>query len=196
MGRKDLTEERTAEILDAFARSIVRYGLDVSLDQVAQEAGMTRSIIRHYIGNREEVVNTLVEQIAQAYLQELQSEAKEIPQEEAIAATLDYLFGEEPGYDDYEKLVFDVIMTAKDRYPQAKRTIIWMFETLLDMFTGDLHAAYPHADATRCRGIAYSVLALAMSNDSFLWLGMNRDYNAAARTCAEALIHTLEPPAA
>ena len=157
---------------------------------------MTRSIIRHYIGNREEVVNTLVEQIAQAYLQELQSEAKEIPQEEAIAATLDYLFGEEPGYDDYEKLVFDVIMTAKDRYPQAKRTIIWMFETLLDMFTGDLHAAYPHADATRCRGIAYSVLALAMSNDSFLWLGMNRDYNAAARTCAEALIHTLEPPAA
>ncbi len=191
MGRKDLTEERTTEILEAFARCIVRYGLDTSLDQVAQEAGMTRSIIRHYIGNREEVVNTLIERIAQGYLAELRAAAAAIPEDQMIPATLDYLFGNAADEEDYEKLVFVVMMTAKERYPQAKQTLVGMFETLVDLFSADLRNVYPQADASHCRGVAYSILALAMSNDSFAWIGMAERYGCAARANAEALIQTL-----
>lgn len=191
MGRKDLTEERTAEILAAFARCIARYGLDTSLDQVAQEAGMTRSIIRHYIGNREEVVNTLVEYIAQEYLQQLRNAATGIPDEQMITVTLDYMFGNQADYDDYDKLVFSIMLTAKERYPQAKRTLVGLFETLVDMLNANLSKAYPQADPLRCRGVAYSILALSMSNDSLSWIGMAHDYRHAARTSAEALIQTL-----
>lgn len=191
MGRKNLSEERTAEILDAFARCLIRYGLDTSLDQVAQEAGMTRSIIRHYIGNREEVVNVLVERITADFLAELRAEAARIPQGQMIAATLDFLFGDEAGYDETDKLIFDVMMTAQDRYPQAKQAIIAMFEELITMFADDLRGAYPQTDEAGCRAVAYSVLALAMSNESLMGLGMDRRYRAAARASAEALIHTL-----
>ena len=53
MGRPDLTEVRTAEILDAFERCVARFGLEgSSLERDAEEAGMKRSILRHYIGNR------------------------------------------------------------------------------------------------------------------------------------------------
>lgn len=195
MGRKNLTEERTGEILEAFARCMVRYGLDTSLDQVAEEAGMTRSIIRHYIGNREEVVNALVERITTEFLAELRAEAAQIPQEQMIAATLDYLFSEEPGYDDTDKLIFDVIMTAKDRYPQAKHSVIMMFEELVSIFAADLAHAYPQAEASHCRDVAYSILALAMSNESLVWAGMDSHYSAKARASAEVLIHSLEPSA-
>jgi AcrR family transcriptional regulator len=191
MGRKNLTEERTAEILDAFARCMVKYGLDTSLDQVAEEAGMTRSIIRHYIGNREEVVNALIERITADYLAELRADAAQIPQEGMIAATLDYLFDDEEGYDDTDKLIFDVMMTAKDRYAGAKQTLIAMFEELITMFTDDLTYAYPQADEVRCRDVAYSVLALAMSNESLMGVGMDKRYRVAARASAEALIRTL-----
>lgn len=194
MGRKSLTKERTAEILDAFARSMVKYGLDTSLDQVAEEAGMTRSIIRHYIGNREEVVNTLIERITTDFLAELRAEAEQIPQEQAISATLDYLFTHETGYDDYDKLIFSVMMTAQDRYPQAKQMIIRMFEQLITMFAADLKDAYPQADDARCRDVAYNVLALAMSNESLMDLGMNQRYSTTARLSAELLIRALEIP--
>lgn len=194
MGRKSLTKERTAEILDAFARSMVKYGLDTSLDQVAEEAGMTRSIIRHYIGNREEVVNTLIERITSDFLAELRAEAEQIPQEQAIPATLDYLFAHETGYDDYDKLIFSVMMTAQDRYPQAKQMIIRMFEQLITMFAADLKDAYPRADDARCRDVAYNVLALAMSNESLMDLGMNQRYSTTARLSAELLIRALEIP--
>ncbi len=192
MGRKNLTEERTAEILDAFARCMVKYGLDTSLDQVAEEAGMTRSIIRHYIGNREEVVNALIERITGDYLAELRADAEQIPQGQMIVATLDYLFDDDAGYDDTDKLIFDVMMTAKDRYLGAKQTLIVMFEELISMFTDDLTYAYPQADEARCRDVAYSVLALAMSNESLMGVGMDKRYRAAARASAEALIRTLE----
>ncbi|MBC8172114.1 MAG: TetR/AcrR family transcriptional regulator [Anaerolineae bacterium] len=195
MARKNLTEARTDEILDAFARCMVKYGLDASLEQVAEEAGMTRSIIRHYIGNREEVVNRLIERISQEYLQELREAEAHIPQGEMIAVTLDYLFGDEPGYDDYDKLIIDVMMTAKERYPQAKQSLMAMLDELVAMFTKDLRLAYPQASEIRCQEVAYSILCLAMSNESFLWMGMNPAYNTAARSSAEALLKSLEESA-
>ena len=198
MGRRSLTEERTPEILEAFARSIIRYGLDVSLEQVAEEAGMTRSIIRHYIGNRDQVVTTLMENIAQDYIQELQEASAEIAPENMIEETLDYLFEGEPGYDDYDKLIFSVLMTARDRYPDAKRILLNMVDRLIGMFARDLNQAYPHAQPSQCEAVAYSIIALAMSNESFLWLGIDTAYNATARRSAEVLVASLSdtaPPA-
>lgn len=191
MGRKDLTEKRTSEILDAFARSMIKYGLDTSLEQVSEEAGMTRSIIRHYIGNREDVINTLIERITQEYIAELQEEAAQIPQEAMIEATLDYLFSTEDDPEDIDKLIFDVMMTGKDRYPRAKQMLIEMFEVLVNMFVKSLQHAYPHAEESHCRDIAYSIIALAMSHETLTWMGVDARYNTAARASAEALIRTL-----
>lgn len=191
MARKDLTEERTEEILDAFARCMIKYGLDASLEQVAEEAGMTRSIIRHYIGNREEVVNRLIERITKAYVQELREAEANIPQAQMLETTLDYLFGTGPSYDDYDKLIIDVMMTGKDRYPAAKQSLRMMLEELVVMFTKDVALAYPQADEARCQQVAYSIICLALSNESFLWIGMNPSYNTAARASAEALLKTL-----
>jgi AcrR family transcriptional regulator len=191
MGRRKLTQERTGEILEAFARCLLKYGLDTSLEQVAEEAGMTRSIIRHYIGNREEVVNMLLARIADDYLTALQEAEREIPQEAMIAATLDYLFSGQPGFDLYDKLIFDVMMTAKELYPQGKARLRKLFDDLIELFAADLKAAYPHAPKEECCNVAYSIIALSQSNDSFLWLGLNPAYNRAARTSAEALIQML-----
>ena len=67
MPRPDLTEQRTAEILDAFERCIVRHGLDgSSLEKIGEEAGMKRPILRHYVGNREALVMALAERVIDA----------------------------------------------------------------------------------------------------------------------------------
>jgi AcrR family transcriptional regulator len=195
MGRKNLSEERTAEILAAFARCLVKYGLDTSLDQVADEAGMTRSIIRHYIGNREAVIEALIEQITRDYITALQTTGDLIPLPERIDALLDYLFTDLAAAAAYDKLIIDVLLTAHDRYPTAKAHIVAMLDTLVAMFADDLRAAYPAADAARCQDVAYSVLCLAMNHDSFMSLGMAAARAAhgrgGARRCADALIDTI-----
>ena len=75
MPRPSLKEQRTEEILDAFERCIHRVGLSgSSLEVIAEEAGMKRSILRHYIGNRDDILEALAARTISRY----QSETDEL----------------------------------------------------------------------------------------------------------------------
>jgi len=74
----------------------------------------------------------------------------------------------------------------------TKQSLIQMFNDLIVLFAVDLERAYPQASPAQCQAVGYAIVCLAMSNESFLWLGMSATYNAAARTGAEALLRTLE----
>jgi len=64
MGRKSLKAERVTQILDAFERCMEKKGLEsTTLENVAEEAGVARRIIRHYVGNRDDLIQAAVERI-------------------------------------------------------------------------------------------------------------------------------------
>ena len=53
MARPRVTAERREEILAAFARCVARDGVEgASLQQVADEAGLARGLLRHHLGQR------------------------------------------------------------------------------------------------------------------------------------------------
>ena len=57
MGRPSLANVRREQILDALERCLARDGLvGTTLEAVAEEAGVRRPVIRHYFGNRDELV--------------------------------------------------------------------------------------------------------------------------------------------
>ena len=192
MGRKDLTAERTSEILVAFERCVIKYGLEASLEQIAEEAGMTRSIIRHYIGNRDEVVRQLIESITTQFLAQLRTASNRLSSPERVLEdTLNYLFSGNQTVEEWEKPIIQVLMSARERYPEAKRQLKQMFEELLNMLAHDLAQIHPQNSASRYHQVAYSILCLTMMNNSFMELGMERTYNTIARQQAEILISTL-----
>ena len=70
MPRKKLDEERIPQILDAFENCIKKYGLiETSLEQVAREAGISRTTIHHYIGGREEMIKATYTRFIDAWLE-------------------------------------------------------------------------------------------------------------------------------
>ncbi|MEM9954438.1 MAG: TetR/AcrR family transcriptional regulator [Chloroflexota bacterium] len=196
MGRKSLKVERKAQILDAFERCIVQYGLDgTSLKQVADEANVKRSIIRHYIGNRDDLVDALIERIVRNYqkqLLELDASAEDMPAKHYLPQVLDYLFRVERTSRPQNKIIIDVLMVAQDRYPKAKGLLRELFKSITDSIAKDLIDAYPNASEKQCQQVAYSIWCLSMSNGSMMWLGMDIVYNQSARASAEALLKTLE----
>ena len=93
MPRRDLSGERTEQILDAFERCIVRHGLDgSSLELVATEAGVKRSILRHYIGNRNEIVMAMANRAIERNLRSFKARVDGIAEMKRIDGLLKLLF--------------------------------------------------------------------------------------------------------
>ena len=99
MARPNLSHERREQILDAFARCVARRGLAATtLEEVAQEAGMKRSILRHYIGNRAALVSALLDRLLGRWRQELEELAAYVAAAPTVERLVDGLYWQ--GGDD------------------------------------------------------------------------------------------------
>ncbi|HEU4325664.1 MAG TPA: hypothetical protein VFS21_21165 [Roseiflexaceae bacterium] len=197
MGRKSRAEVRRAEILAAFERCIVRWGFDVPLEQIADEAGVRRSLIRHYLGNRDELVDQLIAQIAQEYPQRAADFFSRML-ERGADGLLDALFplgapddSSEGFVPSWDAAINALLGTAQGHYPQAKQRLAQMMEQIVEQTAGLLRQHFPRAGSGACYEAAYGLLCLVQSHDMLLSLGMNPRHTVLARASAARLLADL-----
>lgn len=64
MGRPSIAAERREEILEAFETCALQKGLQATtLADVAEQAGLPRPLVRHFMGNRSDMVTGLIERM-------------------------------------------------------------------------------------------------------------------------------------
>lgn len=203
MGRKSRTEVRREEILAAFERCIGRDGIDVPLERIADEAGVQRSLIRHYLGNRDELVDQVIARIAEAYPRRA-AELLERALERGPEGLLDVLFPLAESADDWDVAAFNeweavisaVAGTAQGRYPQAKQRVARMMEEIVERTAAGLQRRFPAAGAAACSEAAYGIFCLVQAHEGMLQLGVDPRNTALARACALRMLAGLAPRAA
>lgn len=195
MGRKSLADERREEILAAFERCIGRYGIDVPLEQIADEAGVQRTLIRHYLGNRDELVDQLIDRIAAAYPGRV-AELFRQGCARGVGCVLDALFPAHPPDPavgvlqtaDWDAVLDAVMSTVRGRYPQAKERVARMMVEIVDSAAAELAQLFPRAGHAACYQAAYAVLCMVQTHESLLLLGLDPRHSAMARASAERLL--------
>lgn len=193
MGRKSLATERTNQILDAFEVCICRYGFEgSSLAQIAQEAGVKRSIIRHYIGNRDAVVKALMERAIENYQQEMAEAIAHIPKDDFATAMLDHLFLPDGFERTGSQILLDALWAKQESDPYVKTLLQDLYTTLEELFTTGLCYAYPQAKPEQCRGVAYVLMCLLQSHGSFVELGLGEAKSQTVREAAGRFVAGLE----
>jgi AcrR family transcriptional regulator len=192
MSRKSLVEVRREEILLGFERCIIKYGLDVSLEQIAAETGVKRSIIRHYIGNRDEVIEAFMDRIAREYIEDIRAKITAIIETGSESAFLNYLFDVEEEYADWDSVIINVLVTSKERYPSAKQKLQHLFNEVIELFAHALTKMYPNATWEQSYRIGYALYCLITTNETIQWIGLSRDLHIKARESAELLLQTLK----
>ena len=122
MGRPSVADARRRQVLEAAIRVLATNGLAATtLDGIAAEAGMARGHVRHFAGNRDEILTTAAQLL---YFGEL-------PDPDAtthagsflpagttdVSGALDYLFGAfaEPGPENVAALAFVDAARTNDR---------------------------------------------------------------------------------
>ena len=117
--------------MDAYAACLVRYGVaGTTLDRVAEEAGVTRGLVRHYLGNREEVLRALGEHVREGYAAWLEELVEASQSGERLDAVIEGILSEQP------RELYAVIDALFDEAPRDPR----IAAVLREIYTGFEHA--------------------------------------------------------
>ncbi|MEM9368387.1 MAG: TetR/AcrR family transcriptional regulator [Planctomycetota bacterium] len=193
MGRPSLADQRTAQILDAFERCIARLGLDgCSLNDIATEAGMKRSILRHYVGNREDLVHSLADRVIGKYQTSLQDHLAASAALRPTEQLLTYLFPRRNRSSTESIVVIESLIAASECDPEIRDRIRAYIDWLVTQSARLLKEDHPHSKKENCWAVAYGVIALCFNQESLTPLGLPVKYARSARRCAETLIASLD----
>jgi len=190
MARPSVAEERVRQIVDATTRTIAAHGITgASLERIAEEAGMSRGHVRHFVGNREELLR---ESARRFYYDGAEGESI-LPQGTAdVGAALDYLFGAEFASPGNENAVVLGFVEASRSDPMLAELLVSAYRGTHRMLGDLLATEHPEAVGAACASVAYGVVGIALHNVFLSDIASAATGTATARAAAERLISTLD----
>ena len=186
MGRRSMADVRREEITSAVQACIVRHGLaDTTMAMIAEEAGMQRSAISHFLGNREDVISATVERSCEYYIDLIREIVSEVPPEEVAGTLVDELIGGNR-VAPQAMVLFDEILTLAHHDSRALAAIREAYAVLEQELRDGLTARFPAARSDDVDMVARALVLLIDNEERFRVLGMSpakgRDVRRAART--------------
>src|SRR5213594_3554767 len=154
MGRPSLAEVRKPQILEAYVECLIERGVEgTTLDLVAERAGVTRGLVRHYLGNREDVLRALGAHVRDRYTTWLQDLVSGRPPEDRLDAVVDALLATDEPRDLYQLLTALFAAASRDDQVTAMlRELYLEFERTID---AELASALPTANPKTRRQVAF-----------------------------------------
>jgi len=192
MGRPSLADERRPQILRAFEACVLKYGIEgSSLERIAEEADLPRSLIRHYCGNREDLTRALIDGIIDRTVSFYRDIIGRAGAAGGTRALVDYLMGVEFA-DRRDDALIDALMAVSHRDPRVREQLREKYGAFERSVRRELRGAFPAADAANVRATAYALMCLAVGNASMHDLEMPARGSHDARRIAMILVERLD----
>lgn len=188
-----MAAERRAQIVGAFITQIAQRGLGhVTLDDVAAAAGVSRSALNHFVGNRNDLIVATAEELCSRYLTSMR---KMIGDQAGIEAVVGVMFSTDWvwGLSD-ENVAFDALLDDASRNPRTRAILKATYDELFDTLTAALRRSHPDAPAVAIRDTAYAIVCLSEYNVDLQKLGYPRARNRGAKQAALTLTAALDAP--
>jgi AcrR family transcriptional regulator len=174
--------------LEAYAATLVRYGVEgTTLDRVAKQAGVTRGLVRHYLGNREEVIRALGDWTREGYLRFMEETAGRHPND-PLAALL-ALAGTDQPKELYT--VLDALFAEADRDAYIAEVLHEVYDAFFAWVDGMLSRGLPESDPVARRQVALALISFGWADTGFEVIGFRGSRQRDYRALAERLIDTL-----
>jgi AcrR family transcriptional regulator len=194
MGRPSLRDERRKQILAAFESCVLKYGLEGStLDRVAEEAGVRRTLIRHYVGNRADLTQALIDRVREQTIAGIRGAARTSDGPQSVGSLIDVLVG--PTFpDERDDALIDALMAAMHRDPQLKEQQRVKYDDYVKTLAEELGGLFPSASPADVHAVAYALVCLAVGNASMYDVGLSSREPDDARQAGRVLVASLAGP--
>ena len=193
MPRPSLRDQRSREILDAFLTCAARYGLEgATQERIALEAGVKRPLLRHYLGNRDEMVTALCAHIVEEFDALNEALADKLRDSGNLGDLIDLLFDQASDTDPRLVLVFQALTASAETYPQMRQPLLSSIDRFIGVIASFLRRTCASRRQLQFNAVAHGLAALFMSSDALSPLDPPPEWRQATRRSATILVNSLE----
>ena len=192
MGRPSIKAKRTEEILNAFEWCVARYGVEGStLEKIAERAGLARALIRHNIGNRDLILDKLVERILMKSKISMDQLISQLPKSNRITCLIEYMFDSQYSDTQLILVISALIIAANDRPKLADLLKSWI-NNFISQISLELHQFYQGEDKQKIIIAAHGITGIYFNVDSLSPLGDVTEIREHSKKAALMLISQFE----
>lgn len=193
MPRPSLKRQRSREILDAFVTCAARYGLEgATQERIAIEAGVKRTLLRHYLGNREDMIDALCAHVVGEFDALTEALGAALLESKRPSQLVDLLFDPGSETDPRLVLVFQTLTAAAETYPEMREPLLSSVQRFVAVISSHLRRSFSRRRKPECEAVAHGVAALFMTSDALAPLDPPPEWRTALKRAATTLVNTLE----
>lgn len=192
MPRPSLQTERKAQILSAMSRCVAKYGLHgATLEKVAKAAGLARALLRHNIGNREQLVDEFIDFYLQKSLEKTNALFDGLPAANRTHTLIDWLF--DANYEDPESiLIAEALIAAGAEDAILRQRMTEWTMAFVSRVELTLRQDFPSASSENLRASAAGIVGIYFNVASMSPLGDIPTLRAPSKQAALLLIESLD----
>jgi AcrR family transcriptional regulator len=192
VARPDISNLRQRQILDAFVSCVAEYGLQGATQQrIAEKAGVKRPILRHYLGNKGDMVDSLADHVAARYQEQIHWLRDALPSEHRVEGLLELLFLADDSTDYELGIAFQALAVHCSASPK-KQVLRRCTDEFTDLLSQELRQQFPLAPETRIEQVTLALASLSIAQESLAPLGDASDSGKRAHDAALTLLHLLK----
>ncbi len=188
MGRPSLDLERREQIMTAFETCVIEFGLHkTTLQKVAEQCGLPRPLVRHFVGNRDQMVGLLLDRLVERADQDL---ARRYEQQPDLEKMLDFLFAG-AFIDPMSNQLVDQIWQLAYHDDEVKQQLNSMYGLLKTRLIEQMEREQL-PNSSRFHDVAQTLISLAFGETCFADIGMSTQSKQFSRQLAEQVIASLK----
>lgn len=191
MGRPSKKAERQTQILDAFGRVVSRYGLaGATQDRVAEEAGLARALIRHNLGNQDDVSRAFIARFLDENRLFLDALYQALPTDNRLVGLVDLLF--DPAWNDGETTHISeaLIMASRDDTALRREMQTWLSD-IHDLICKVILEQFPETSPDRLSTVCVGLTGIWFNADSLVPLDQQKTHQHTSKQAALMLVDML-----
>jgi AcrR family transcriptional regulator len=192
VGRPSNQEERYQQVMGAMVHCVARYGLDgATLDRIAKQADLSRPLIRHHLGNKEDMLDKLKSYVLDTFTELTGMLLDNLPVVNRSQTLLEMLFAEEESVSSDLVMAFAALTAraAEDSILQKEcRDWITDFEDKIQSVL-----ASDHSDASQqdLRVATTGITAIFFNVSSLSALNMPENWRTISQNAAQTLLRSI-----
>lgn len=193
MKGSDQGVNRKAQILNAAARLVSTRGVQaLSFENLANEAGLSRQLVRYYYAELDGLIVDLCDHLASIYRERLLTGIPQIGKVERLDFFLDFFFDLADGHPMPGNLqAYDAMMAYSVGCEPLRNRMCDQYRTLGHVVVHELAIAYPQLDVAACEEISFLFVSMMHAHWSFVAsLGYARGHGLLARKAIDRLIRS------